>query len=303
MTQEENIHYVPIFQANLVLKGKIKCETGLHIGGSKDKLEIGGVDSPVLRNPQNRYPYIPGSSIKGKMRYLLEYSTGAITKPIKQNFGDVSVAEDIVRIFGIGADDKEVAPEKGDDEATTKYKESVAYLKETGPTRLIVRDCNPDQKTVDMWNTMDTELLFTEYKPENTIDRLTSAANPRFIERVVAGSYFNFEIILGIYYNKKMNSDGEDVTDEAYHLGQIDKSKKDVNNLMRALRLLENNTLGKSGSRGYGQISLYLEEPVFVSSHDYVENTPKYQSAAQEVKGIDALTKLSDISIKYPESL
>ena len=62
------------FLANIILRGKIKVLTGLHIGGSKDKFEIGGVDNPVIRDTFTKYPYIPGSSLKGKMRMLLECS-------------------------------------------------------------------------------------------------------------------------------------------------------------------------------------------------------------------------------------
>src|SRR3989339_341232 len=98
---ENNNSTYPKFLANIIIRGKIECLTGLHIGGSKDKLEIGGVDSPVLRNPQNRMPYIPGSSLKGKLRTLLEYSMGVVS-----DNGDVSTDERIVRLFGIGADEK-----------------------------------------------------------------------------------------------------------------------------------------------------------------------------------------------------
>ncbi|EAY25754.1 type III-A CRISPR-associated RAMP protein Csm3 [Microscilla marina] len=301
--EEQKITSVPVFKANLVLRGKIECVTGLHIGGSKEKLEIGGVDSPVLRNPQTRYPYIPGSSIKGKLRYLLEYSTGAVTKPVKNKFGDVSVAKDIVRIFGIGADDKEVEVDNDkDSESDKKYKASVQYLKETGPTRLIVRDCNPDDATQEMWKNLDSELLYTEYKPENTIDRLTSAANPRFIERVVAGSYFDFEVILGVFYNELMDEQGNNVTTEDYRTEQVNASKKDVANLMQALRLLENNTLGKSGSRGYGQIKLHLSAPAFVTSNDYIKDSVVYQKAIGKLNK-DELKGLSEIVINYPENL
>ena len=156
--------FSPKFKANLILKGKISCETGLHIGGSKEKLEIGGVDSPVIRNPQTRRPYIPGSSLKGKMRHLLEYSLGVVSKGAK-DFGDVSHDTEIVRLFGIGANEKE------DEER----------LKTIGPSRLVVRDCQPDEATISMWKNLDSELLYTEYKPENTINRITAAANPRFI--------------------------------------------------------------------------------------------------------------------------
>lgn len=263
-----NITDIIKFQANVILRGKIYCETGLHIGGSKEKMEIGGVDSPVLRNPDTNYPYIPGSSLKGKLRHLLEFSTGAITQHApKSKLGDVSVNRDIVRIFGIG----------GDEKGTIKDLENV------GPSRLIVRDCHPDQKTIDMWEGLDSELLYTEYKSENTIDRLTAEANPRFIERVVAGSSFDFELIYSVYQIQDAN--------------YMATAENDLKRIRCALSLLENSTLGKSGTRGYGQVKFKLYAPVVVKTSDYIDNTEKYKNANKKLKESPTID-LSDIEFK-----
>ena len=269
----------PVFKANIILKGKIKCLTGLHIGGSKEKLDIGGVDSPVLRNPQTNYPYIPGSSLKGKLRSLLEYSTpGALLKVGKKSkIGDVSHHIDIVRLFGIGANDKEEAENN-----SQKNSDGNTELAEVGPTRIIVRDSNPDKYTIDLWETIDSELLYTEFKPENTIDRITSAANPRFIERVVADSRFDFEIIYGVYQISNQ-SENESI-------------QKDLTNLLKAMRLLENSFLGKSGTRGYGQVKFYLTSPFVVEASDYANNTEKYQNSNQKIdENIDQLYTLANL--------
>jgi len=263
----------PIFLANVIIRGKINCITGLHIGGSKDKMEIGGVDSPVIRNPQTNMPYIPGSSLKGKLRYLLEYSKGVIGKGGKKdkvgnliNPGDVSHDVEIVRLFGIGADDKE------------------SDLKDVGPTRLIVRDCYPDEKTMEMWKNMDSELLYTEYKPENTIDRLTAAANPRFIERVVAGSKFDFEIIYGIYQMSKEE--------------KPEVVQNDLDNLMEALRILEHSAIGKSGTRGYGKIKFEIADLLIIKSEDYKSNSENYKKSFALIKD-SSLKSLSEIKMEY----
>lgn len=240
----------PEFLGNFILRGKIECITGLHVGGSKDKLEIGGVDSPVIRNPQTRYPYIPGSSLKGKMRHLLEYGLGVVNPT-----GDVSEDEKIVRLFGIGADD-----------------ENKKDRNKLGPSRLVFRDCNPDATTIAMWKSMDSELQYTEYKPENTIDRITSAANPRFIERVVAGSFFNFEIVYTAYDMGKGSA--EDAQKEY---------KEDLENLQQAMRMLEHNFIGKSGSRGYGRIRFKLMNPVALNPEDYKENSKDYKKAVADI--------------------
>jgi CRISPR-associated protein Csm3 len=249
------------FKGNFILRGKIECVTGLHIGGSKEKLEIGGVDSPVIRNPQSKMPYIPGSSLKGKMRHLLEFALGEVHPE-----GEVSPNAKIVRIFGKPADNTDDA------------------LK-TGPSRLLVRDCHPDEKTQKMWKDMDSELYLTEYKPENGINRLTSAANPRFVERVVAGSFFDFEMVYSAYHiNEKLDADIE--------------INKDVENLTMALRLLEHNFLGKAGSRGYGQIRFHLADPIWLSPKDYEENSLNYKNATGNLPA--ALKSLKDFNLQYP---
>lgn len=246
--------------ANIILKGKMECLTGIHIGGSKDKFEIGGVDSPVIRDPNSNMPYIPGSSLKGKMRSLLAFSEGvAENDPPKKN---VNTKDPVSRVFGFGAnmvDDKNGI----------------------GPTRLIVRDAYPDNQTIEMWKNLNSELLYTEYKPENTINRLTSAANPRFLERVVKGSVFNVDFIFGIY---KI----DDAKDEDY-----------VKYFLQSLRLLEHSTLGGSGSRGYGKVSFKLAEPLVVTNKDYQSGSDKYYEATKDHDELEVALTLSDIDDTY----
>lgn len=262
------------FKANLILRGKIHCLTGLHIGGSKEKLEIGGVDSIVVRSPRTDYPYIPGSSIKGKMRHLLEYFTGAVNDPIltktkeewsaeeqhRHNLGNVSKAEEIVRLFGIGANEREEKKGYG--------------LEKLGLSRLVVRDAHPDKKTVEeVWEALGSDAFYTEYKAENTIDRLTSAANPRFIERVVEGSKFDFELVYTVYN-----------FGEADYVAAVNK---DIELLLIGLRLLESSALGKSGSRGYGKINFELAEPIWVHQKHYKEATSEWENARKALLDSD----------------
>lgn len=247
------------FLGNIILKGKMVCLTGLHIGGSKEKFEIGGVDAPVIRDPWTNYPYIPGSSLKGKMRALLAYKEGKADKdpPKKENF-DPNCP--IQRVFGIPGD----------------FVSDKNLEKAIGPTRLIVRDAHPDAKTIEMWESLDSELLYTEYKPENSINRLTSAANPRFLERVVKDSVFNVEFIFGVY---KINK----VIDAHYFKYVIE-----------SLRLLEHSALGGSGSRGYGQVEFKFIKPLVVKREDYISGKDNFK---------DAIKKLDDLLAEKSEEL
>jgi len=204
-----------------IIKGSIKLETGLHIGGSSDRIEIGGLGSPVIKHPVTNEPYIPGSSIKGKMRSLLEWKLNKIDK----NDGEPHQwCKDkdcpICRIFGTSSDKANI-----------------------GPTRLIVRDAFLDKKQVDEYKKKG--ILFTEDKVENTINRITAKANPRHIERAIPGLIFNFEIVYKI-----IEADDSDmkVSDE-----------KLFNYVEQGLQLIENDTLGGSGSRGYGKVKFDYE--------------------------------------------
>ncbi len=222
-------------KGNLFFLGKIECLTGLHIGGSGEKFEIGGVDSPVIRDPYSNFPYIPGSSIKGKARMMLELLNGRIDQSGKPH-KCVNVNCEICRLFGTSAD-----------------------TSESGPGRMIFRDAYPDSDTIRKWKTLESELIYTELKPENTINRLTSSANPRFLERVIKGSRFNFEMVFSLYEGKHSKPD-QDLIEQA----------------LTSLKLIEDSNLGGSGSRGYGKIRFHLLElPIYYSRKNYQEGIAK----------------------------
>ena len=228
------------FIGNILIRGKIECLTGLHIGGSKDKMEIGGVDSPVVRDPVNRQPYIPGSSLKGKMRMLLEYATGKVDTGDVHNCAEADCP--VCRIFG----------------------SSAAEERQCGPTRLLVRDAYPDEATVEQWDNMDSELLFAEMKSENFLNRITSAANPRFLERVVRGSKFDLEMVYSVY-------DVDDDYDDLEFFKHVRTS----------LLLLEQSALGGNGSRGYGHIKFHFVEPLMIAREAYQQGLNEVKQAAQ----------------------
>lgn len=159
----------------IIYTGTITLVTGLHIGGTNAALNIGGPDKFVVRNPINNIPYIPGSSLKGKMRALVEIAKGCISNKGKASEDPNSISG---KLFGVatGKDDNR-------------------------PSRLIVRDADLDVSKEDMF--ANTDLPYTESKTEVAIDRITAEANPRTFERVPAGAQFKLNMVLNIF-------DGED---------------------------------------------------------------------------------------------
>ncbi|MGQ9820188.1 MAG: hypothetical protein ACUVQ1_09780, partial [Candidatus Kapaibacteriales bacterium] len=117
------------------------------------------------------------------------------------------------------------------------------------------------------------ETLYTEYKAENTIDRMTSAANPRFMERVHKNSSFDVEFIVQVFS-----------MDE-------DKGKSNFEKLIKAIRLLEDSTLGGGGSRGSGKVEFKFYEPYFVSVDDYKNGNGNFKKEFKEDDLPNVLTK------------
>ncbi|OPZ76797.1 MAG: RAMP superfamily protein [Alphaproteobacteria bacterium ADurb.Bin438] len=204
-----------------VIEGKIELKTGLHIGSGGNEMHIGGTDSPVIKTVKG-VPYIPGSSIKGKMRSLLEWYAGAVKdgKPVSAKTASEAenkeLAKDILKLFGSSADD--------------------GKTDEFGLARLSFWDCEVDEETVHQ----DDDIFYTEVKYENSINRINGTAiSPRNIERVPAGIKFNFKLSFKVF-----DSDN----------AQLEKT------VLTGMKLLEMDSLGGSGSRGYGKIKFHLSD-------------------------------------------
>jgi len=212
------------------IKGKIILKSGLHIGAGDMEMHIGGTDNPVIKHPHTLEPYIPGSSLKGKVRALLELRSGLMAKtggsPLSakdlKNLSEEQKpeCEKILKIFG--------ASGAGADE-----------MAELGPTRVSFADCPLNQD----WRRKAGEkrLQLTEVKAETAIDRVSGTAKHgslRSIERVPANTKFDFSVTL------KQFEGEEDLLD--YLLG--------------GLKLLEMDALGGNGSRGYGRIAFEFED-------------------------------------------
>jgi CRISPR-associated protein Csm3 len=216
----------------LTLRGTLRCVTGLRIGGSSEMIEIGGLDNPIIKHPLTGMPYVPGSSLKGKMRSLLELRLGMIDPRPEVNGRRNREYGEVHRPGGYGC--------KGDDCPICRLFGSNAGDGELGPGRLIVRDAY----LTDEWDEKAHERLMdgepvTEIKYENTINRITAMANPRQMERVPAGVTFALEIGYRVFDT----GDGGKIDRELYE------------RVIEALQLVQADTLGSSGSRGYGKVS------------------------------------------------
>jgi CRISPR-associated protein Csm3 len=227
--------------------------TGLHVGGAGGKVEIGGVDSPVIRDPITGQPYLPGSSVRGKMRSLVERLFG---REQNQQIGQ-----------GVYIHMLRKHKEESEEQYQERFRqnETCSIFGVTGdepaphPTALVVRDAKLSEESVASLKKAATDLPFTEVKWEATIDRVTSAATPRQIERVPAGAVFEgLEMVYSFYGSSNLD-----------HLPV----------LFRALALVEDDYLGGLGARGSGKVRFELSSVVVRQGKDY--HTTEYELGKQ----------------------
>ncbi len=231
MTEQNNVK----IHSKLFIKGRITVLTGLHIGGNSIGMAIGGADKVVVRNPLTNEPYIPGSSLRGKMRSLLERARG--DEKFNQEGG-----------FSVNGDKTDAG--KNPDTLLGKMFGVSAAEANTQPTRLMVRDAHlTESSRHELANAPNTDMPMTEVKTEVNIDRITAAANPRQFERVPAGAEFQLELILTL-----MEGDDE---------------QQFLKLLRESLELVQHDSLGGHGSRGYGAVQFNIDKIQRRTVEDY----------------------------------
>ncbi len=258
------------FVGKYIIKGVLEVVTGLHIGGSTTGFEIGGIDNQVIKDPVTEQPYIPGSSLKGKLRSLLEWRWGLIKANDKGNYNpydchDLCTNTEslwLARLFGSHSND-------------------LFVREKAGPVRLTIRDSFLSDASLKNLNDILGAGIYTEVKTENALDRVTSIANPRPMERVPKGAQFNMHMLLDVY---QMESDTS--------------SKDLLQAVFTALSMLEQSSLGGGGSRGSGQVVFQNLAIVWRSADDYAAGNP---GAAVKLPGqtVEAILK-SFASISWP---
>lgn len=247
----------------IFIRGTITAQTGLHIGGTETAVSIGGVDNTVIRDPLTGRPYIPGSSLKGKMRSLTEKFDGL---PQNQRIGSdvyIHVAQtaaeyqtsDVSHIYGIPANDFSL------------------------PTRLAVRDIPLTEASATALDAARTDLPYTEVKTEVAVDRVTAAAVPRQLERVPAGSEFGpMEIVFSLF-------DAGDVQ----RFGRV----------LDGLQYVEDDYLGGSGTRGSGKVAFTGLEVILKTKAAYRQ--PQTIASSDDLAGLTA--QLDSIRAKIAAAL
>jgi CRISPR-associated protein Csm3 len=268
----DNLDYRKLL-GKIEIQGQLECLTGLHIGASKENMEIGSLDSPVVRDPLTREPYIPGSSLKGKLRSFVEKANPQLL-PNRDGGSGISRHEcgdwepgknknknykgqeleypgavhcPVCRLFG----------STGPGESNRNF-----------PARIKVRDLH--LTNVADLEQMDTGLLYTEWKFENGIDRVTSAANPRNLERVPKGAKFGLSII--------------------YDVEDLDTLETDLQNLRLAIELLHDDALGGHGSRGYGRVKVDVEQ-ITARKVDHYRGKDGQTASVQSIQDVTRLVQ------------
>jgi CRISPR-associated protein Csm3 len=224
----------------ILIKANLTVRTGMHIGGSNSFSAIGAVDSVVIRDAVTKLPMIPGSSLKGKLRTLLARSV-ANSIHLKECDNDPL---EIRRLFGTSKGKNGEKPNKSRLQFSDAFLSNAALLNETGGT--------------------------TEIKFENTINRLTSVANPRQIERVVRGAEFEIALV--------------------YDLDQAEEIKTDFENIAKAFKLLHMDYLGGHGTRGYGKVKL---SDFNITAIEGDANALDLETLGQILKGVEEYEVLS----------
>jgi CRISPR-associated protein Csm3 len=237
------------------ITAKLTLKTGLLIGAGDSEMHIGGADKAVQRHPHSGAPFIPGSSLKGKVRSLLEWRYGLVRYSGADPFGldhyddrvagaDKPHAEAVLRLFGY--------PPK----ESKHDKDLVAQL---GPTRLAFWDCDLDADWLERARANRWDAV--EVKSENAINRISGVAqHPRFFERVPANAEFAFKLNLRLF-------DDESLDDALAYI-------------WRGLKLLELDGLGGQVSRGYGRVAFSAIAIDGVRKLDTLDDIPAFDESA-----------------------
>jgi CRISPR-associated protein Csm3 len=260
----------------LIIEGELHCQTGLHIGAGKGSLEIGGADNPVVKDAFGR-PYVPGSTLRGKLRSLLEQASG-MAVPAELVYLSKRKGQE-VRIHQSDRPDDEICLLFGRSPGRMeRVSGQILDSSTASPARLSDYDSPLDTASIDdsMRENLDDEL--TEVKSENAIDRITSQANPRTLERVPSGARFTIRMVLDIL---------------------CEEDKVLLSRIVEGLRLLEDDSLGGGGSRGSGRVRFANLKLVWRGRSFYAAGEPESELLSEaDLAGLQSLANDSAFAEK-----
>ena len=204
------------------ISGVIHCRSGLRIGGSDELLRSGAEDLAVIKHPVSLRPYIPGSSLKGRMRCEMEARLGLLTE-VRGGNGQI-----------IGYDPHGRGCTRPQCPICVVFGPYMSANHPHLPSRLICRDAQP----------LSGDEITYEYKTETVIDRGTaSAKHPRRLERVSAGSRFGLKLVIQVWdRDREFNYDGASGVDGLFRF------------VLQSLRLVQICGLGGGVNRGSGEV-------------------------------------------------
>ncbi|MEH1825073.1 MAG: type III-A CRISPR-associated RAMP protein Csm3 [Nostoc sp.] len=282
------------------LLGKVRVtsnllvKTGIHIGGGGERLDIGGLDKPVIRNPLTRHPYLPGSSIKGKLRSILER---LFKKPINRPGGSGTYryeSDDLVGgyteiktdnlpilIRFDGARDCKLSRIFGSTGVNFWVKSDVANQErlERVPNveaRMIIRPSTEEHRFARFDNQgaeigqAEIREQYVKVKGRNSPARLIVRDSHlldksiELLERVDTGLYMTeWKFENGIdrvtaaanpRQVERVPAGAEFQFELVYTVEDAEQAVEDLQNIAIALAILEDDALGGHGSRGYGKV-------------------------------------------------
>jgi len=312
----------------VTLVGEIRLRTGTRVGTSEEEIEIGGLDNPVIKDPVTGYPYVPGSSMKGRCRALFElawmksrniepdvffgahhnerHECGFVRREVYEEAKEY-LREDppwlengtcpVCRIFGSAGDEIRFSnpgrlknERRGlgydpyvryrDPDDSQELSKVVNVKKEA---RVAFRDAHPTTYTVN--EIFERAGEPTEVKHENAINRVSGEANPRSMERVPKGSRFGLEVVY------RVEDEGELESDLGY--------------LLSSMKLVEDQGIGHSTSRGYGRVEFRIAAVCARSTGWYLnpgtgEGFPEEEDRDEAA---DEVTYLSDLEAERYETV
>ncbi len=280
MSKEEEQKKVKLL-GKVFIAGEMKAETGLKVGTASSGLEVGGVENLVIRDALTGRPYLPGSTLKGKMRSLLTRRLGLPLKVVVSGPPPIHIhrcegegeylkdgkACPICRIFGLAAEHGIEQTRLFVRDGVLKPEVEIEAEDDQGELRV---QCVP-------WKDLRTKMVmpYTEVKWEAVIDVVTSAATPRPMERVPAGALFSLDMVFDIYDSDDLNE----------YLKMV----------FEGLMLIQDDYLGGSGSRGYGKVSFKNLEVKWQSVENYADPKKCPIPLIKNAKPKDILEKWSSI--------